>query len=279
MFLREQYDLKDTFSLFKDMQKLKIDMGYYWLSITLIALYILFLLVTIFLKNEKIVAIILVTLSLIILPWKIIEFSYYGLVLHNGTYPIEISHISYFVFSIIILSGIKRLYFTAGTFAFLSGVGYMIGGIVSPKTILTTLEFHIVIMGIASHMILVFGGMLTLFKYQKYNIKEFYFPIIGLGFALFFAYLVEKDYIYPDATGLNNLVIIKLINGSILSYLGIDSSDLILNWSVTILLFILVGIVIFIMNLINNKVFYTRRNNRVEIGVYPLVRSIRKYKA
>ena len=69
---------------------------------------------------------------------------------------------------------------------------------------------------------LLLGGMLTLFKYSKYDLKYFYFPIIGLILACILAYLAENHYIYPDATGLDNLVIIKLINGSILSYLEVN---------------------------------------------------------
>lgn len=92
---------------------------------------------------------------------------------------------------------------------------------------------------------LLLGSMLTLFKYTKYDIKYFYFTTIGLILACILAYLAENHYIYPDATGLDKLVIIKLINGSILCYLGVDLDYQLLNWSVTILIFILVGALIF----------------------------------
>lgn len=253
-------------------------MDYYWFSILLASLVIAFSLFVGLIKSEKLVVFILALSASILLIWKIIEFTYYGLT-HTGTYPIEISHISYFVFSIIILSGIKKLYFTGGIFAFISGCGYILAGLVSPKSIVTSLDFPIFVMGVISHMMLLLGGMLTLFKYSKYDIKYFYFPIIGLILACILAYLAENHYIYPDATGLDNLVIIKLINGSILSYLGVDLDNQLLNWSVTILIFILVGVLIFLINVFNNYLFKNKVNNHYKIGLLPLLQGNRIYKA
>ena len=234
-------------------------MDYYYFSILLASLVIAFSLFVGLIKSEKLVVFILVLFASILLIWKTIEFTYYGLT-HTGTYPIEISHISYFVFSVIILSGIKKLYFAGGIFAFISGCGYTLAGLVSPKSIVTSLDFPIFVMGVISHMMLLLGGMLTLFKYSKYDLKHFYFPIIGLILACILAYLAENHYIYPDATGLDNLVIIKLINGSILSYLGVDLDNQLLNWSVTILIFVLVGVLIFLINVFNNYLFKSKVN-------------------
>ncbi len=253
-------------------------MDYYWFSILLASLVIAFSLFVGLIKSEKLVVFILALFASILLIWKIIEFTYYGLT-HTGTYPIEISHISYFVFSVIILSGIKKLYFAGGIFAFISGCGYTLAGLVSPKSIVTSLDFPIFVMGVISHMMLLLGGMLVLFKYSKYNIKHFYFPIIGLILACILAYLAENHYIYPDATGLDNLVIIKLINGSILSYLGVNLDNQLLNWSVTILIFILVGALIFLINVFNNYLFKNKVNNHYNIGLLPLLQGNRIYKA
>ncbi len=252
-------------------------MDYYYFSILLASLVIAFSLFVGLIKSEKLVVFILALFASILLIWKIIEFTYYGLT-HTGTYPIEISHISYFVFSVIILSGIRSLYFTAGIFAFLSGCGYALAGLVSPKSIVTSLDFPIFVMGIVSHMMLLLGGMLTLFKYHKYQVKYFYFPIIGLVLACVLAYLAENHYIYPDATGLDNLVIIKLINGEILSYLGVNVDNAILNWTVTVLIFIVVALLIFLINKFNNFIFRKRLNNRYSFGLIPLIVGNRSYK-
>lgn len=170
------------------------NMEYRWFSFLLIGLLLFFILLTIILRNKRIVAGILISLATIILIWKTIEFSYYA-INHTGTYPIEISHISYFVFGVIILSGLTKFYFTAGIFGFISGLGYMVAGIVSPASVVTSLPTHLFVMGIISHMILLFGGMLTLFSFTKYEMKRFYFPLIGLVLVFIFAYLVDQKYI------------------------------------------------------------------------------------
>lgn len=128
-------------------------------------------------------------------------------------------------------------------------------------------------------MMLLLGGMLTLFKDSKYDLKYFYFPIIGLILACILAYLAENHYIYPDATGLDNLVIIKLINGSILSYLGVNLDNQLLNWSVTILIFILVGALTFLINVFNNYLFKNKVDNHNNFGLLPLFHGNRIYKA
>ena len=71
----------------------------------------------------------------------------------------------------------------------------MVAGIVSPASVVTSLPTHLFVMGIISHMILLFGGMLTLFSFTKYEMKRFYFPLIGLVLVFIFAYLVDQKYI------------------------------------------------------------------------------------
>ena len=128
-------------------------------------------------------------------------------------------------------------------------------------------------------MMLLLGGMLTLFKDSKYDLKYFYFHIIGLILACILAYLAENHYIYQDAAGLDNLLIIKLINGSILSYLEVNLDNQLLNWSVTILIFIIVGALIFLINVFNNYLFKNKVDNRYSFGVLPLLQGNRIYKA
>ena len=253
-------------------------MEYSWFSFLLIGLLLLFILLTIILRNKRIVAGILVSLATIILIWKTIEFSYYA-INHTGTYPIEISHISYFVFGVIILSGLTKFYFTAGIFGFISGLGYMVAGIVSPASVVTSLPTHLFVMGIISHMILLFGGMLTLFSFTKYEMKRFYFPLIGLVLVFIFAYLVDQKYIYPEATGLNNLVVIRMINWDILSYLGIDSTNHIINVIATIGIYLLVIILVILINLINNKIFKNKPYFKHNFDIYRALSNNKLYKA
>ena len=184
--------------------------------------------------------------------WKTIEFTYYGIT-NTGTYPIEFSHISYFVYGVIILSSIKKFYFTARIYGLLSGIGYIIGGVASPKTMLTSLPSYLVIMGYISHMLLLLGGLLTLFRVKRSPLKDIYIIYIFLALTFIFAYLVKIKVFYPDAINLNSLVIMKLIDGSILSYIGLANNEPWLNALITILVYAVLALFTLIMNLINNK--------------------------
>lgn len=252
-------------------------MEYRWFTILLLVIFILFIIFAIFVRKKRIIAWILIFLAAIILTRKTIEFAYYGLT-NTGTYPIEISHISYFVFGVIILSGVTKLYFTAGIFALLSGLGYIVAGVASPQTVINSLPTHLFIMGIISHMILLLGGILVLFDFTKYSKKYFYFPLIGLCLVLLLAYLVDNKYLYPNATGLDNLVVIKLINGSILTYLGVDSNNLILNYLATGAIFVAVIIIIYLINVINNKIFKMETITTKNFSIYKELSSRAIYK-
>ena len=184
--------------------------------------------------------------------WKTIEFTYYGII-NTGTYPIEFSHISYFVYGVIIMSSIKKFYFTARIYGLLSGIGYIIGGVASPKTMLTSLPSYLVIMGYISHMLLLLGGLLTLFKVKRYPLKAYLFTYIFLALTFIFAYLAKIKLFYQDANNLNSLVIMKLIDGSILSYIGLANNEPWLNALITILVYAVLALFTLIMNLINNK--------------------------
>lgn len=225
----------------------------YLFSSSLIILFILFLILTIFLKNKFIIKLIIYSIAIVLLVWKTIEFTYYG-VTKTGSYPIEFSHISYFVYGVIILSGIKKFYFTAGIYGLLSGIGYIIGGVASPKTMLTSLPPYLVIMGYISHMLLLLGGLLTLFKVKRYPLKDIYITYIFLALTFIFAYLVKIKVFYPDANNLNSLVIIKLVDGSLLEYLGIINDNFWLRILVSCVIYIVIALFVLIIIKINNKI-------------------------
>ena len=224
----------------------------YLFSASLIILFILFLVLTIFLKNKFLIKLIIYSIAIVLLVWKTIEFTYYG-VTKTGSYPIEFSHISYFVYGAIILSGIKKFYFTAGIYGLLSGIGYIIGGLASPKTMLTSLPPYLVIMGYISHMLLLLGGLLTLFKVKRYPLKDIYITYIFLALTFIFAYLVKIKVFYPDANNLNSLIIMKLIDGSILSYIGVTHNKPWINILITILVYAILSLFTLAINLINNQ--------------------------
>ena len=246
----------------------------YLYSFSLLLILTISILTCIFVKAKKIISILIYLIALILLIWKIIEFSYYAYI-QNGTYPIEISHISYFLYGSVFVLGIKKLYYTAGFFALISGIGYVFAGVVSPTSVINFLPTYLFIMGIMSHSLLLFGGMLVIFNYQKYSYKNLYFPYIFLSFALLFAYLVSIKVFYPLASGLDNMFVIKLVKGNILSYFNMTSSNEI-NIFISVLVVIIICLLIFLFNFINNKIYKKREENTYDFSILSFIKQINK---
>lgn len=139
-------------------------------------------------------------------------------------------------------------------YGLLSGIGYIIGFIASPQTMLTSLPSYIIIMGYTSHMLLLLEGLLACFKVKKYPLKDIYTLYIFLIQTLIFAYLVKIKVFYPDATNLNSLVIIKLVDGSLLEYLGITNDSLWLKILVSGGVYITNALFLLVIAKINNKI-------------------------
>lgn len=110
---------------------------------------------------------ILRVIALMLLIYKVFEYIYKNI---NGlyAYPIEISTVTYFMFSIIVLFNIKPAFNIASFFAILSGIGffiyYSVFGFMS--SFYFGLEKHII--AVICHGILLFGG-LYLFKENKFK--------------------------------------------------------------------------------------------------------------
>lgn len=246
----------------------------YLYSISLILIFIGCILSCIFLKSKKFVSIIIFFISLILLIWKTVEFSYYAYI-QNGIYPIEISHVSYFLVGVVFVFGIKKLYYTAGFFAFISGLGYFFAGIISPLSIINSLTQYLFIMGYISHTLLLFIGMLILFNFKKFSYKDIYIPYFSFGILLIFAYLVSIKVLYPLASGIDSMFVIKLIKGDILSYFNIFSNYEI-NIIISCLVVLIILILIFLLYYINQKIFRKRSENDYDFNLISFIKTKNK---
>ena len=241
----------------------------YLYSCFLIIALISFIFITIFLKkHQKATMIIIFSLGSVIFIWKAIEFTCYAF--NNGAVPVEISHIAYFLTGGIIVVGYKKLYFTGGIFAFVAGFGYLIGGVVSPNSIINSLPLATFILGIISHLTLLFLGINLLFNVEKYNLKDIYIPFIFFAITLIYVYLAGEGYIYDKVSFVKTTFVYRLIHGEILNYFNSSANNMTLSWFLTALVYILFFVVIFGTNYLNNLIFKKRENNRFNIGICPL---------
>ena len=195
----------------------------YFLPIALIIILFCLIYMVTHLKNEKYNRIILNVLALILLVWKTIQFTYNAL--NNiKIYPVELSHICYFLVSVLILIQYKGGYFSAGFFALICGIGYFVTGIFKPAATISNNDVIIVLSGIISHSILMAIGLITLFNYKKYHFKDIWLTYFLMTLIVVYIELINYDVIYKDVTNKDAYFIINFLNGNLLNkYLHIQN--------------------------------------------------------
>lgn len=183
----------------------------------LILLAILFVIVCVLLrKHKKISSLTLFILSLSLLIWKTHEFAIN--ITKNSTFPLEFSHISYFVVGIICVIGIKSLYLFASSSVFISGVGYYLTFLINPSIMFETMKGNLLTKAIISHSILLFIGILLFLDIKKFKFKEYIFTLIGFLIIYIYGYLGLTRVIFKTAV-LENYVFMNFLSGYYLSYI------------------------------------------------------------
>ncbi len=236
-------------------------MKYWWIS--LIILIMAALMVTcawLLRKNRKANMITLFVVSLVLLIFKSIQF---GIDRSAHRYPIEFSHMSYFILGATMTVGVKKLRPFAGLCAFISGLAFVLAGIFAPTPIYEDAEntFNWVT-GIIQHEVLLFAGLCIIFNTDKYSIKDIWIPAVGIVIMFIFSALVYNKVIYPDLLDKNreNMIIIFVLFGTILQYV-LPAGTFIPVWLRVLSIIIeviLLSIVLWSFYFINNK-FYDKK--------------------
>ncbi len=228
-------------------------------------LALVFILVTYLLKNNNNTsAIIVLIISVILLIWKCQEFSIN--IKNNSVYPIEFSHISYFVLSIIAILGLKPLYLFGGSCGLISGIGYYITFFISPQVMQQTMTTPILNKGLISHSFLFFAGLLLIFNIKKFKIKEYYFSFIGLSLIYLYGFLALNKIIFPNAKS-SNYVFLNFLSAYYLSYLtGTINNPLYLKVIFVIFTFIVVSSTTYLFYILNQK-FKTTKDAKIN-GIF-----------
>lgn len=163
--------------------------------------------------------IIVMVIAAIVMGYKTFEFAGYRV---NGIaeYPIEFSHISYFIFGSIVLLGFKKLYGLAGYCATLTGLGNVIAVCVSPDSMITGFRSGgYFALSIILHNLMLFGGVLLLCNSVKFRLKDMWTAFLAIALICGFAQLVNAGVIYGDIDYKDTLVILKIMDGRIFEYI------------------------------------------------------------
>ena len=120
-------------------------------------------------------------LALALMVFKAAEYVYINLY-EDFSYPIEISTVTYFMFSIIVLFNIKKAYHIASFFAIISGMGFFL--YYSVLGFISSFYFEIPrhIIAILSHGVLLIGGIYLLeeFSFDRNKRFDIYISILAI---------------------------------------------------------------------------------------------------
>lgn len=242
-------------------------MKYWWLAALIVAVfaaetYIVWLMR----NNRKACMITLFAISSVLLVYKTVEFAYYRFA-RKGLYPVEFSHITYFLLGVTVCLGIKKMRAFAGICSVLAGFGYIVASCFSPDSIITeaSAPFYIPL-AIIQHEVLWFAGCLLLFNVDKYSLKDIWVPLVGIAAMIVFSILVSQRIIYKDFVGYDNMIIIKIITGRIVEYvIGAENVTLV-KQAITATVLIIAAVGIFVsFYFVNNFAFNKREKKNSEI--------------
>lgn len=161
---------------------------------------------------------IVVIIAVFVMGYKTYEFAGYR-VQEIAEYPIEFSHISYFIFGTVAILGLRRLYGLAGYCATLTGLGNMIAVCVSAESMIEGFRsVGYFALSLVLHNLMLFGGVLLLCNCVRFKIKDMWTAFLGVALICGFAQLVNAGLVYNDIDYKDEIVILKIMDGRILGY-------------------------------------------------------------
>lgn len=134
-------------------------------------------------------------------------------------YPSEFSHISYFIFSVSVIVGGRKMQAFASFCGLVTGIGFIIGGCFSPSSMLADAENGAtMVISVARHEILYLGGLLLFLNVGRFEVKDVWIPFVGIVLIVVYSLLLYHGIIYPDFAKPQGMVVIKIVYGTILGY-------------------------------------------------------------
>lgn len=160
-----------------------------------------------------------IAIAAFVMGYKTFEFAGYRV---NGIaeYPIEFSHISYFIFGAVVFLGLRRLYGLAGYCATLTGLGNIIALCVSVESMIEGFRsVGYFALSVVLHNLMFFGGLLLLCDTVKFRMKDIWTVFVAVAAICGFAQLVNAGIVYGDIDYKDSIIILKIMDGRILEYL------------------------------------------------------------
>ena len=195
-------------------------------------------------------------------------------------YPSEFSHISYFIFSVCVIVGGRKLQAFASFCGMVTGIGFIIGGCFSPASMLTDAENGAtLVISVMRHEILWLGGLMLFLNVGRFKVKDIWIPFLGIALIVVYSLLMYHGFIYPDFAKPQGMVIVKIVYGTILGYVtgGVVPTGLRVFTIILILAMVIAAMFGFYKGNAAVNAARDRRNARIgkkrddlELGLFPL---------
>ena len=256
---------------------------YWWLSLIIVILYAAETALIVLLRNNRKATLLLVFIvSVVWFIYQSCEYIVYN-IQGNGLDPVEFSHITYFIIGATMLSGVKKMRSFASYCAMLTGLGFLIASIAAPGSMVHDAKSHLSLsISIFRHSLMWLCGFGLFFTTERFHIKDIWIPVLGIALMIGFSLLVHNRLIYKDFVKWDDMVIIKIVEGTILGYV-MDPARITMPIRVctVIGIFIAVAASLVLFYYANAKI-YDKRLARlsaqgksisdIEYGILPLIR-------
>lgn len=193
-----------------------------WLGVLIFFIFVLFNVGVFLLRNKPQVSYaIAYTIALYLFVYKIGEYVYYQAIGLHLKFPVEFSALSYFLLAISVVFRIKKMDQFGAFAGMLAGLMYSVSFWISPMSFVNSMDtMFLFIMAILNHHLLYFAGALLLFNVRKYNFKDCWIMLLGVGAMVGYSWII---YLFtPYASLYGKPTIIQICDGSILDWLGLQ---------------------------------------------------------
>lgn len=186
------------------------------------------------------------SIAMILLVYKIAEYSFYIINLEVDKIPIEFSTLAYFLFGIVILFKIKELYPVAAFASFISGIGYLLVFIFMGDQYVVIHGFYSTLIALSSHFILLLGSVLlkniAIVKY-----KDIKYIIIYTIFYLIYVWAMNSIIDYSGSYLFINLLLSAELLENMLATTDIASYIYLLYYIIIVGIYLVVILLFFII--------------------------------
>ena len=256
------------------------------LTFIIVAVFAVETLIAVSLRHYRKASLIIVFIvASILLVYKSQEFIRDKIV-QNGIYPVEFSHICYFIMGVTVVTGCKKMRAFASYCGMLAGLAFMIASIVSSQSMINDAASPFSLgISVTQHMLLWFCGFMLFLNVGHFDIRDIWIPVLGIALMVVFSYLVHLRIIYPDFYKYDDMVIIKIAEGTILGYVIAGELPMWLRVGTVAVIAAAVAASLVAVYKLNDKYYRFKaekcerqgvKYDETEIGIFPLIAYIAK---